>query len=538
MAIELDYMEVATDALMQARYVTNAGCSTYGSGVFTGGTPTSDTAIEPELGFDKDSATHYNSGADAYPHWLKYDLGSGITKILNKYTVQARASFGETAPRDFKFQGSNNDSTWTDLDTQVDQVFSNGELKTYTFVNVTAYRYYRILGTENSSGGFPNYMQIAELEGMEGVHYLQSYSEATIKTQGSYALKGVAAITDSLNKTLTRTIGSPIDLTGQTQIKFDIRSSRTGGNIKIGIYDATVPTTTEKTYTVLSADTWETVTWDISAVTDANKNAISKIIVTILNADAANTFYVDNMFSSLASTKIFNDDTITLSEVVQKKAFKIKLETVTLSEIVVKASGKRFLETATLSETYSRHFTLHWLFTEIVTLTETFGIYRIYFKLFTETVNLTETFARRMTKAWLDTVTLTEVFKRSMAKRWLEIITLTEVAQKQVSLFISEVVTLSEKFIRGRSRIFLEVVTLTEVFRKRISKAFLEIVTLTCVFRRGFLKLFTEQITLSDLLRYWKSIRPKSSTWTKTTPKSGSWPKEWMGGGAWTEKQS
>ena len=126
---------------------------------------------------------------------------------------------------------------------------------------------------------------------------LQSYSEATIKTQGSYALKGVAAITDSLNKTLTRTIGSPIDLTGQTQIKFDIYSSRTGANIKIGIYDATVPTTTEKTYTVLSANTWETVVWDISAVTDANKNAISKIIVTILDADAANTFYLDNMYA-------------------------------------------------------------------------------------------------------------------------------------------------------------------------------------------------------------------------------------------------
>ena len=35
---------------------------------------------------------------------------------------------------------------------------------------------------------------------------LQSYSEATIKTQGSYSLKAIAAITDSLNKTLTRTI--------------------------------------------------------------------------------------------------------------------------------------------------------------------------------------------------------------------------------------------------------------------------------------------------------------------------------------------
>lgn len=35
---------------------------------------------------------------------------------------------------------------------------------------------------------------------------IQDYSEGTIKTQGSYSLKGVATITDSLNKTLTRTV--------------------------------------------------------------------------------------------------------------------------------------------------------------------------------------------------------------------------------------------------------------------------------------------------------------------------------------------
>ena len=35
---------------------------------------------------------------------------------------------------------------------------------------------------------------------------LQSYSESTIKTQGSYSLKGVAVTTDSLNDTLTKTL--------------------------------------------------------------------------------------------------------------------------------------------------------------------------------------------------------------------------------------------------------------------------------------------------------------------------------------------
>ena len=124
--------------------------------------------------------------------------------------------------------------------------------------------------------------------------YLQSYSEATIKTQGSYSLKGVALITDSLNKTLTKTFATNQNLTGVKNLKFDIRASRTGSNIKIGIHD-TGGTITEITPNIITADTWQTVRWDLSGVSDANKDAIDKIIVTIVNADAENTFYLDNV---------------------------------------------------------------------------------------------------------------------------------------------------------------------------------------------------------------------------------------------------
>ncbi|MDP3052409.1 MAG: hypothetical protein Q8N22_00420 [bacterium] len=134
---------------------------------------------------------------------------------------------------------------------------------------------------------------------------LQSYSESTIKTQGSYSLKGVAT-TGALNKTLTRTIGSPIDLTGASTLKFDIRASRTGSNIKIGIRDSG-GTTTETTPNITSADAWQTVSWDISGVSNANKDAIDRITITVVNADAANTFYIDNIFS-LASPTISTSD--------------------------------------------------------------------------------------------------------------------------------------------------------------------------------------------------------------------------------------
>jgi len=66
--------------------------------------------------------------------------------------------------------------------------------------------------------------------------YLQSYSEATIKTQGSYSLKAIAAITNSLSKTLTRTLATSYNLTSVKNLRFDIRASRTGSNIKLELY--------------------------------------------------------------------------------------------------------------------------------------------------------------------------------------------------------------------------------------------------------------------------------------------------------------
>jgi len=68
---------------------------------------------------------------------------------------------------------------------------------------------------------------------------LQCGSEAIIKTQGSYSLLSKSGKTTSLNKTLTRTVSPTIDLSGINQAKFDIRSSRTGSNIKIGLHNNT-----------------------------------------------------------------------------------------------------------------------------------------------------------------------------------------------------------------------------------------------------------------------------------------------------------
>jgi len=140
-----------------------------------------------------------------------------------------------------------------------------------------------------------DYLKIATgLGTIESPVNLQSYSESTIKTQGSYSLKGVAVITDSLNDTLTRTLADNLDLSNSEAIEYDIYALRTGSNIKIGIHDSG-GTTTEHTANVASSNTNQTESWDISGVSDANKDDIDSIIITIMNADAANTFYLDDI---------------------------------------------------------------------------------------------------------------------------------------------------------------------------------------------------------------------------------------------------
>jgi len=285
----IDYFEYATDELTQAAYVTSAS-GEYGSDILSGGTPSADlyySTRTPDKACDNNLTTYwqvYNQGV--CPHWWKYDLGEGVTKVARRVTIKNHAIAGIN---EFKVQGSNNDSDWDDLYTG--NCNDNADVQTFNFTNTTAYRYYRIYITSSYTA---QNLAVYEFEIMEADFSLQCYSEATIKQQGLYSLKGIAGQTDSLDETLTRTVDPTIDLSDIDTIKFDIRASRTGSNIKISIHDSG-GTTTEITPNITGANTWQSVEWDISAVTNANKDTIDSIIITIVNADAENTLYIDNM---------------------------------------------------------------------------------------------------------------------------------------------------------------------------------------------------------------------------------------------------
>ena len=304
----LDYMEYANDAAAQAAYVTN-DAGDYGSSDITSGqhyfckTVYGDgTEYPPSKAFDGIGMPNKwnNDQVSSDGDYIGIDFTT--TKIIRKITVTNQSLYGF---KNYKFEGTNDTVTYNDdgivtgfsgaWNTIKTGTFAdNSDVQTVTFANSTAYRYYRIIA--DGAGYSATNLAIIEIEMMEWEYALQSYSEDTIKTQGTYSLKAIAKQTESLNDTLTRTVDPTISLAGLTQIKFDVYALRTGSHIKIGFHDSG-GTTTEITPNILSSNTWQEVKIDLQSVINANKDVIDSIIITIVNADADNTFYIDNMFA-------------------------------------------------------------------------------------------------------------------------------------------------------------------------------------------------------------------------------------------------
>jgi|GEM_PF-5901112 len=84
----------------------------------------------------------------------------GTAPIVTKYVISGNAETATSAlprsPKDWTFEGSNDATSWTLLNTQTNQFTAPDpftvETKTYTFTNTTAYKYYRLNITSNQTG--------------------------------------------------------------------------------------------------------------------------------------------------------------------------------------------------------------------------------------------------------------------------------------------------------------------------------------------------------------------------------------------------
>lgn len=141
---------------------------TYGTELTTGGTASAlgengpnETAAKA---FDDDAGTkwlHFTGSAT----WLKYDLGSGVTKLVTKYALTSANDDDTRDPKDWELQGSNDNSAWTTVDTVTGETFASRGLRK-EFVcdtpGTTAYRYWRLYINANNGNG--SITQLAEVQ--------------------------------------------------------------------------------------------------------------------------------------------------------------------------------------------------------------------------------------------------------------------------------------------------------------------------------------------------------------------------------------
>ena len=156
--------------------------------------------------FDRSIGTSWSSAA-AQIAWLSYQFPTG--KVIKRYGFFTPTN-NSTSPRTWTFEGSNDGSSWTTLDTQTN--FVTGVSTFYSFdisANTTSYTYYRINVTATQGGG-GNLVGIAELEMSEVTNL---YGGIVAGGGFTFANGGNLTCTAPTNSVFNRAVGNVYCLT-------------------------------------------------------------------------------------------------------------------------------------------------------------------------------------------------------------------------------------------------------------------------------------------------------------------------------------
>jgi hypothetical protein len=136
-----------------------------------------------------DTTDAWHSATSSGIHWLEVDFGS--QKTIATYTITSRNDATNMWPiKSWKLQGSNDDSTWTDLDTQTGvPTWTANEKRSYAIATPGSYRYYRLYITDTFGG----YAAIGELELIRKAQWL------TIDPANLTSIKNDGMTTTQLN---------------------------------------------------------------------------------------------------------------------------------------------------------------------------------------------------------------------------------------------------------------------------------------------------------------------------------------------------
>jgi hypothetical protein len=165
----------------------------------------------PAMAFDRNTGSKWLGNTDSNGQaWIQYQFAGGQSIAVTQYKV---ASANDSPPRDPKswlFQGSNDGTTWTTVDTETNQSFSGRfSYNVYAINNTTKYQYYRLFITANNGStetglGGTGLVQLSEFE-----------LDAPASGTGGTVQTGVASFTYP-NVNLTNLVGGTTAYVGFT----------------------------------------------------------------------------------------------------------------------------------------------------------------------------------------------------------------------------------------------------------------------------------------------------------------------------------
>lgn len=304
-ATVVDNMEYSSDANAQAAYVT-ASSNEYGSAIESKPSTTAgnNTCINTNAAYLIGKAgnirkvKYYTSTASVNIKFKVFRVNGSNYDFVGESETFATVAGGATRTLTTPIYGVQaNDIigfyTPSNLENNIDAAGGSGcHYKSGDVTTDTA----KATWSAAAAGVFPASCVIVDVEG---------FSESTIKTQGSYSLKCIAT-TGALNDTLTRDLASVVDLSGVSWITIDLRSDRTGGNIAFGMQQS-ISVSASLTPTIVSAGSFERFIWSLDAISNGAKNKISALYITLVNADASNTFYVDRWAGPIVNMTLISE---------------------------------------------------------------------------------------------------------------------------------------------------------------------------------------------------------------------------------------
>lgn len=112
----------------------------------------------PANAIDGNASTYWTT--NGFPTgWLRLALSEAST--WTDYSIRRRDDIPTRNPKTWTFEGSNDGSAWTVLDTQTNITWPTaGETKKFTFANSTSYLYYRLNVSANNGD---TYLSVAEI---------------------------------------------------------------------------------------------------------------------------------------------------------------------------------------------------------------------------------------------------------------------------------------------------------------------------------------------------------------------------------------